>query len=100
VAVTRVSPDSVAGEPWIPEERVALEEIVRAYTMGGALAADLERETGSITVGKVADLVVVDRDLFSIEPGRISEARVDLTVFEGRVVYRRRGEPGADIEQE
>ncbi|MDH5590027.1 MAG: amidohydrolase, partial [Gemmatimonadota bacterium] len=89
VAVTRRDPDLDTGTPWIPEERVGLETILRAYTLGGAVAADLEEETGSITVGKSADLVVLDRDLFSIPPERISDAKVEMTVFEGRVVYRR-----------
>ena len=88
-AVRRVDPRLDEGQPWIPEERVTLEEIVRAYTVAGALAADLEDETGSLTVGRLADLVVLDRDLFAIDPTEISEARVELTVLEGRVVYRR-----------
>ena len=89
VAVTRRSPDAAAGDGWIPEERVTLEDILRAYTMGGALAADLEHETGSIAVGKSADLVVLERDLYAIPAEEISEVRVDLTVLEGRVVFRR-----------
>ena len=89
VAVTRRSPDAAAGDAWIPEERVTLDDILRAYTMGGALAADLERETGSIAVGKSADLVVLARDLYAIAAEEISEVRIDLTVLEGRVVFRR-----------
>jgi len=88
-AIRRVNPRLDEGEPWIPQEVVPLDEIVRAYTTGGALAADMEDQTGSLTVGKLADLVVLDRDLYAIEPARISEARVDLTVLEGRVVFRR-----------
>jgi hypothetical protein len=68
---------------------VDLESMIRAYTLNGAIAGDMEGETGTITVGKIADLVVLDTDLFRVPPERISDARVDLTVFEGRVVYRR-----------
>jgi predicted amidohydrolase YtcJ len=88
-AVRRVNPRLDGGAPWIPEEVVALEEIVRAYTIGGALASDRENETGSLAVGRLADLVVLDRDVFTIDPTEISDASVDLTVLEGRVVYRR-----------
>lgn len=88
-AVRRVNPRADEGEAWIPEERVALEDIVRAYTVGGALAADMENETGTLSVGKLADLVVLDRDPFTMAPTEISDVAVELTVLEGRVVYRR-----------
>jgi len=89
VALTRRSPEVEEGQVWLPEQRVDIETMLRAYTLAGAQAADLESETGSITVGKSADLIVVDRNLLAIAPQRISEARVDLTLFEGRVVYAR-----------
>jgi predicted amidohydrolase YtcJ len=89
VAVTRRGPGEPAGDAWIPEERLSLEDAVRAYTLGGALAGDLEVETGSIVVGKRADLAVLERDPFTIDPRAISDVRVDLTVLEGRVMYRR-----------
>jgi len=89
VAVTRRHELAEPGEAWIPSERLSVDEAVRAYTIGGAYAAGLEDRTGTITVERSADLVVLDRDIFVIEPTEISDARVDLTVFEGRVVYRR-----------
>ena len=89
VALTRRDPEVDDGPPWIPEERVELEAMLRAYTLGGAVAGDLEAETGSLTPHKSADLVVLDRNILELPPERISEARVDLTVFEGRVIYRR-----------
>ncbi|HSG09487.1 MAG TPA: amidohydrolase [Longimicrobiales bacterium] len=89
VAVTRRDPEAEAGPAWIPEERVDLADIVQAYTLGGAMAGDMEAETGTLTVGKNADLIVVDRDIFAIPAQQISETRVDLTVFQGRVVFRR-----------
>jgi predicted amidohydrolase YtcJ len=88
-AMRRVNPRLDEGVAWIPEEVVTLDQMLRAYTMGGALAGDMEAETGSVTVGKLGDLVVLDRDLHAIEPTEISEARVELTVLEGRIVYRR-----------
>jgi predicted amidohydrolase YtcJ len=91
VGVTRRDPEQPAGEAWIPEERLSLENAVRAYTVNGAIATDSEAETGSITVGRSADLVVLQRDIFSVDVTEISEVAVDLTLLEGRVVYRRPG---------
>ncbi len=88
VAVTRRAPEDSTGDAWIPEERVGLPTILRAYTMGGARADDQEDSTGSVTVGKWADLVVLDRNLFEIPAHRIHEARVLLTLLAGREVYR------------
>jgi predicted amidohydrolase YtcJ len=89
VAVTRRAPDdTVAGPAWLPNEVVSLEEIVRAYTVNGARASFEERDTGTISAGKAADLIVLDRDLFAIRPQDIHRARVVLTLLEGRVVYR------------
>jgi predicted amidohydrolase YtcJ len=90
VGITRRDPDTAPGPAWIPEEQVSLETMIRAYTIGGALAADLEHETGSITGGKAADLVVLDRNLFEIPAHEISEAKVEMTILGGRVVYRAR----------
>ena len=81
------------GSAWIPEERVDLETMLTAYTLNAAAAGDMEGETGSITVGKSADLVLLDTDLFAVPPERISDARVEMTMFEGRVVYRRGAAP-------
>jgi len=92
-AVTRRAPDAESGPAWIPQERVDLDTAIRWYTIRGAVASDLDQETGSITAGKSADLVVLDRDIFSDAPERISDAVVDLTIFEGRVVYRRATPP-------
>lgn len=89
VAVTRRDPEAEAGPAWIPEEQVDLATMVEAYTLGGARAADMENETGTVTVGKNADLIVLDRDIFAVPAQQISETKVDLTVFQGRVVFRR-----------
>jgi hypothetical protein len=88
VGVTRRDPDAAAGPAWIPEEQVDLATMVRLYTLGGAMAGDLETETGTIAAGKAADLVLLDRHLFEIPAAAIGDARVRMTVFEGRVVHR------------
>ena len=89
VAVTRRAPDdSVAGPPWLPDQVVTLPQIIAAYTIGAAYANFEEKESGTITTGKSADLIVLDRDLFHIAPPQIHQARVLLTLLAGRPVYR------------
>jgi predicted amidohydrolase YtcJ len=88
VAVRRQDPDAPAGEPFLPEERIALPEAIAAYTIAGAYAAFEEKETGSLEAGKAADLIVLDRNLFEIPPGQISEVKVLLTLLEGKSVFR------------
>jgi predicted amidohydrolase YtcJ len=88
-AVTR---QDERGEPpggWHPEQRLTLAEAVRAYTLGSAAACRAEAVRGSIEPGKEADLVVLSRDPFAGPPAALLEARVDLTVFAGRVVFAR-----------
>lgn len=75
-------------EPFHPEERVDLKTMIEVATINGAYASFMENETGSLEVGKLADLVVIDRDIFKIPAKDINEARVILTVLEGRVVFR------------
>jgi predicted amidohydrolase YtcJ len=72
----------------LPEERVDLAAMLAAYTIGGAFVQRQEDFTGSIEVGKAADLVVLDRDLFATPPEDISEARVLLTLLAGEEVWR------------
>jgi predicted amidohydrolase YtcJ len=87
IALTRRPPDG-SGPAWVPEERVTLAQMLEAYTINGAWLARRERETGSIEVGKAADLVVLDRNLFEVEPMQLQNVKVLLTLLEGEVVYR------------
>jgi predicted amidohydrolase YtcJ len=86
-AVTRQRRDGTPAGGWHPEQRLTVAEAVWAYTMGPALAAGLERDLGSISPGKLADLVVVDRDLFAVDPMELHEAKPVMTLFDGRVVH-------------
>lgn len=88
VAITRRSPDSAAGPAWIPEETVDLRTMLTAYTMGGAYAAGEESSNGSLEIGKSADLIVLDRNLYRIPVTEIHSARVLLTILDGREVFR------------
>jgi predicted amidohydrolase YtcJ len=85
-ALTRADLDGNGA--WATHQTVDLETAIRAYTMGGAYANFCERTRGSITPGKAADLVVLSRNLFDLEPLEILEARVRLTVVDGQVVHR------------
>ena len=88
VALTRRAPEAPAGPAWLPQEQARLPEMLAAYTIGSAYAARLERETGSLEVGKLADVIVLDRNLFEIAPTEIHQAKVLLTLLGGRTVYR------------
>ncbi len=88
-AVARARMDGSPRGGWHPEEALTVEEAVWAYTMGGAYASHEEDRKGSITPGKVADLVVLSHDIFAGPPRRILEAKVDMTIFDGQVVYER-----------
>jgi predicted amidohydrolase YtcJ len=88
VAVERVSPESRDElPPFLPAERLTLEEAIHGFTMGSAYVNHLDDETGSITVGKLADLAVVDRDLFAARAGAIGDARVLGTFVGGAPVF-------------
>lgn len=88
-AVTR---QDQRGEPktgWYVEERLSVAETIHGYTMGPAYAAGKQHVQGSITPGKWADMIILDRDIFAIEPMEIAQTQVVMTVFDGRVVYAR-----------
>jgi predicted amidohydrolase YtcJ len=87
VAITRRDPYTNEGPVLGAGERVDLDTMIAAYTIEGAYLMGLEAEQGSIEVGKRADLVVLDRNLFAIPASEINEARVRMTVFDGRTVY-------------
>jgi predicted amidohydrolase YtcJ len=90
VAVTRQSPDEQPLEVMQPEERLDLPEALAAYTIGAAYAMGLEKETGSIEVGKRADLVVLAENLFEVPPRRLGRTKVVMTLLDGEVVYEAR----------
>lgn len=92
VAVNRVMPPDYPyavenREVFLPQERIDLATALAAFTMGSAYVNHLEQESGSIEVGKLADLTVVDRDLFAVPVGEIADASVQLTMVGGRRVY-------------
>jgi predicted amidohydrolase YtcJ len=76
-----------AGVPFLPEERITLPEALAAFTINAAYTNRDEKNTGSLEVGKRANLAVLDRNLFDIAGSEISETRVLMTLFEGKPVH-------------
>jgi predicted amidohydrolase YtcJ len=87
VAITRVAPDDRDGDPFLPAERLDLPAALDAATIGAAYANRLDAMTGSIEPGKLADLAVLDRDLFDSAAGPVGDARVLATFVEGELVH-------------
>jgi predicted amidohydrolase YtcJ len=94
-AVARVDPRGSADEPLLPDERLGLADAIAAHTIGAAHACALEHETGSIERGKLADLVVLERDLFTLAPREYVDVPVLMTLVEGEVVHAALGFEGA-----
>jgi predicted amidohydrolase YtcJ len=88
-AVTRATLDGKNPEGWVPEQKIKLTEAVEAYTMGSAYAEFQEKEKGSITPGKLADMVLLSDDIFRLDPNKIGDVQVDLTMMGGKVTWER-----------
>jgi predicted amidohydrolase YtcJ len=89
-AVTRRTLDGKNPGGWVPEQKISVEEAVKAYTINGAFAEFAEGSKGSIEEGKLADLVVLSRDIFKIPAEEIGGVDVRLTVFDGKIIYQKR----------
>ncbi len=89
VGITHQQLDQPHQRPWNPAERVDLATMIAMYTINAAYQNHLERETGSIEVGKLADLVVLDRNLFDARAQEIHSVRVLRTLLQGRTVFKR-----------
>ncbi len=84
-AVTRRTLDGKHPDGWIPEQKITVAEAVHAYTMGSAYASFEEKIKGSIEPGKLADLAVLSDDIFTIDPVRIADTKVYMTIFDGQI---------------
>ncbi|HET9982806.1 MAG TPA: amidohydrolase [Longimicrobiales bacterium] len=93
-AVTRRTLDGRYPTGWQPQEKVTVQDALRAYTANNAYGAFMERELGSLEQGKRADLVVLSQNILKMDPTRIPEARVDYTVIGGEIVYVRPQQAG------
>ena len=88
-AVTRRTLDAKHPGGWVPEQKISVEEAVRAYTVGSAFAEFSENMKGTITPGKLADLVMLDQNIFEIDPVQIENVNVVLTIMDGRIIYEK-----------
>jgi predicted amidohydrolase YtcJ len=92
-AVTRRTLDGAHPGGWVPEQKITVEEALRAYTRGGAYAGFAEGDKGALEPGKLADVVVLDRDLLTVAPEALADAHVAATIVGGRVVYQAPAKP-------
>ena len=90
-AVTRQTSKGNPPGGFVPGERVSLEDAIRGYTLGAAFAGHREQTEGSLEPDKLADLIIVSQDLFKIEPSKISQTEVLLTMVGGKLVYESPG---------
>ena len=87
VGMTRRDPMDADAPVWNPAQRVSLDTLLRAYTIEGATLNHRERDTGSLEVGKAADFIILDRDLFATPPEDIGDTRVLKTFVDGVQVH-------------
>jgi len=86
-AVTRQRRDGTPSGGWYPRQRLSVAEAVLGYTQGPALVSGRSKQLGSLAPGKLADLIVLDRDIYKIDPAEIAQAKVVMTVFDGEIVF-------------
>jgi predicted amidohydrolase YtcJ len=86
-AVTRATLDGKTPNGWFPEQKLTVAEAVEAYTMGSAYAEFQENDKGSITPGKLADMVLLSDDVFSVDPAKIRDVKVMTTFVGGKIVW-------------
>jgi predicted amidohydrolase YtcJ len=87
-ALTRQTSEGNPPGGFIPQQRLSLEDTIRGYTLGAAFAGRREKTEGSLEPGKLADFILLDRDLFKIEPSEIGKTEVLLTVADGKIIYQ------------
>ncbi len=88
-AVTRKRMNHTPEKGWYMEEAPSVDQAVKGYTITPALASGCGDRIGSISAGKLADMIVLDQDIYKIDPDTIVDTRVDITIFDGRIVHER-----------
>lgn len=87
-AVTRRTLDGNNPDGWFPEQKIAMEEAIKGYTLNAAFTEFAEHLKGSLEEGKLADVVILDQNLFEISPEKILDTKVVMTVLDGEIVYK------------
>ncbi len=86
-AVTRRTIDGANPNGWYPEQKISVKEAIECYTINNAFAAFEEKEKGSISIGKLADFVVLSDDILAIDPVKIESTKVEMTILGGKIIY-------------
>jgi predicted amidohydrolase YtcJ len=89
-AATRRTLDGKHPNGWVPQQKISVAEAVHAYTMGSAYASLEDGIKGSIEPGKLADLAVLSDDIFNVDPVEIQNAKIQMTIFDGKVIFERK----------
>jgi len=87
-AISRKDLNGYPENGWLPEEKLSVDEALKLFTIEGAYASFEEDIKGSLEVGKLADLVVLKEDIYSVAPDRIKDIEVSMTIIDGKIVYR------------
>ena len=87
-AVTRRTVDNKNPDGWNPEQKISVEDAIKCYTLDAAYASFEENIKGSIEEGKLADMVVLSEDILTLDPVKIKDVKVDITIFNGEIVFR------------
>ena len=90
VAVNRRDPSGYPEEGWIPQEKISIYEAMKAYTSMGAYSSFEETQKGLLKTGYLADLVVLSEDVFTLDPMKIHQVKVDKTIVDGKVIFERK----------
>lgn len=88
-AVTRRTLDDKNPEGWIPEQKISVEDAIKCYTVNSAYASFEENIKGTIETGKLADLIILSDDILTIDPNKIKDAKVEMTLFDGKFIYNK-----------
>jgi predicted amidohydrolase YtcJ len=89
-AITRQDRDGHPAGGWAPDQRMSREEALKSFTINAAYAAHAENDLGSLTPGKLADLIVLSTDVMQVSPRDILTAKVRTTIIGGRIVYEQK----------
>ena len=87
--MTRIHNDGLPEGGWNPTQKLSLAELIKGYTFGSAYGAGWEDDLGTLERGKLADIIILDRNLFDATPEEIRSAHVDMTIMNGQVIYER-----------
>jgi len=89
-AVTRRTLDGKNPNGWVPEQRISVDETLKAFTWGSAYAEFQDDQKGTLEVGRLADFIILSDDIFTIDANKINEVKVLTTVTDGKIVFEKR----------